>query len=480
MYQPGNGCDPAELSGVVAFVADDKCHKTSASESYAASRAADGAASVKIYADSSACATKGETITVTATQAAGSACFPSASYDIKSYGQGSTPTVVLSAVKYETSAGDCKWPVVPTQIESLVVSSDTCTSSSACSGETRPYSATKCSYLLSWKEDMAAAFGSNPYVVVERYVAGQNCDTRALSGMTTYLANGKCHMSDSSTSYLATRMADGSATITTFVDSSSCATAGATFRVNAEDSSSNACIPAAMTGIGDVKLYGDGFSPLYVGCANMDGCEPEMMRTQVVASVVNDDIFVGLNISGIPAALIDDECRTTDLMESILVSKTTGSATIRAYPHSSTCTGNGISTTVTIDQVMSNACSDPAVGFPGEVDSGGVTTASEFLMSTVSYDTNVGDCKTPAVPAKVSTSFLSNDSCVESSACSGSANSQFTGTSCSNISTYRDDIVGVTAVQRHLWGLPPTLPTESAIPRTFSKACAFSFRRTIR
>ncbi|EGZ25519.1 hypothetical protein PHYSODRAFT_397710, partial [Phytophthora sojae] len=49
----------SKLSSIAAYLADGKCHMTGLSASYAATRAADGSAMIKIYADSATCATAG-------------------------------------------------------------------------------------------------------------------------------------------------------------------------------------------------------------------------------------------------------------------------------------------------------------------------------------------------------------------------------------------------------------------------------------
>ncbi|KAF1774384.1 Protein kinase-like domain [Phytophthora cactorum] len=119
-----------------------------------------------------------------------------------------------------------------------------------------PYTGTKCSSASSYLTDMATAFSSSPYVIVQKYNTGKACADAELSGITTYLADGKCHKTDTATSYRVTRSADNSASIKTYTDAV-CTNGGVVTTVSTADGTSNACVL-------DAKVYGAGTTPLYL------------------------------------------------------------------------------------------------------------------------------------------------------------------------------------------------------------------------
>ncbi|ETP28034.1 hypothetical protein F442_22681, partial [Phytophthora nicotianae P10297] len=121
-------------------------------------------------------------------------------------------------MNYDTTTTTCS-SGVPSLISTAVANVDTtCTTTSACTGSAAPYTGTKCSSVSSYQSDMATAFGSSPYVIVEKYTSGYSCAVAGLSEIIAYLADGNCHMTGSSTSYTATRSADGSAIIQSYND----------------------------------------------------------------------------------------------------------------------------------------------------------------------------------------------------------------------------------------------------------------------
>ncbi|KAG6960543.1 hypothetical protein JG688_00009545 [Phytophthora aleatoria] len=103
---------------------------------------------------------------------------------------------------------------------------------------------------------MATAFSSSPNVIVQKYNTGKACADAELSGITTYLADGKCHKTDTATSYRVTRSADNSASIKTYTDAV-CTNGGVVTTVSTADGTSNACVL-------DAKVYGAGTTPLYL------------------------------------------------------------------------------------------------------------------------------------------------------------------------------------------------------------------------
>ncbi|KAG3230783.1 hypothetical protein PI124_g24120, partial [Phytophthora idaei] len=249
-YTAGQACAAAQLSGITTYLADGKCHKTSSSASYRATRKADNSATVQPYTDA-VCGTAGALLTVSAADGTSNAC----TSDTKVYGAGTTPLYLTSTVSYDTNANSCK-SGLPSYVTTTVGAFAVCVPSSICTGQSAPYTGTSCSSTLSYKDDMAAAFGPNPYVIVEKYNSGQSCAAAELSSVTTYLADGKCHKTDTVKSYRATRKADNSATIKTYTDAL-CGTGETVTPVSASQGTSNACTS-------DTKVYGAGTTPLYL------------------------------------------------------------------------------------------------------------------------------------------------------------------------------------------------------------------------
>ncbi|KAG3127629.1 hypothetical protein PI126_g21772, partial [Phytophthora idaei] len=284
-YNAAKSCADAELSGITTYLADGKCHKTDTAKSYRVTRSADNSATIKTYTDA-VCSTGVVSATVSAADGTSNACVS----DAKVYGAGATPLYLSSTVNYDTSANTCK-SGLPSFVTTSVVVVDACSATTTCTGQAAPYSGTSCSSTLTYKDDMAAAFGSNPYVIVEKYTAGQACAAAQLSGITTYLADGKCHKTDTAKSYRAARKADGSATVQSYTDAV-CGTSGTVFIVSAADGTAHACVS-------DTKVYGDNTTPLYL------------------TSTVNYDTTANTCSTGVPSlvstavANVDTTCSTT-------------------------------------------------------------------------------------------------------------------------------------------------------------------------
>ncbi|KAG6955450.1 hypothetical protein JG687_00011196 [Phytophthora cactorum] len=147
--------------------------------------------------------------------------------------------------------------------------------------------------------DMAAMFGSNLYIIVERYTAGQNCSSQNLASIKTFLADSRCHRTGTAASYKATRKGDGSATIDIFTDSS-CSTDGMTLTVTAAQA-------RGSTGVVDTKLYGGGAMPLFLTVTTVydntktSNCMAPAIPMQWVATTLSvDDCVptVGCQYSG--------------------------------------------------------------------------------------------------------------------------------------------------------------------------------------
>ncbi|KAG2897762.1 hypothetical protein PC116_g17444 [Phytophthora cactorum] len=260
-YTAGQNCSSQNLASIKTFLADSRCHRTGTAASYKATRKGDGSATIDIFTDSS-CSTDGMTLTVTAAQARANSCANDANgiLDTKVY---FSEVYLLSTVTYESGVGGCKAPVVPTQLFTTVATEGSCEASSACIGTAPPYNGTLCSSTSNYQNDVAAAFGPSPYVIVEKYTAGKSCDMGELSSIQSYIADTKCHRTSSTTSFRAIRKTDGSSTIMTYANSGSCRLVPKTFAVTTDQAIGNSCSQGS-TGVVDTKLYGGGAMPLFL------------------------------------------------------------------------------------------------------------------------------------------------------------------------------------------------------------------------
>ncbi|ETL93504.1 hypothetical protein L917_08339, partial [Phytophthora nicotianae] len=469
-YTASQSCAADKLLGITTYLADGKCHKTDTSKSYRATRSADNSASIKTYSDA-VCGAGETTTVVTASQGSTHAC----TADTKVYGAGSTPLYLSSKVNYDTNENSCK-SGLPSLVTSSVVAVDACLVTTVCTGQAAPYTGTSCISTLTYKDDMAAAFGSNPYVIVEKYTAGQSCADDKLLGITTYLADGKCHKTGSAASYRATRRADNSVTVQPYTDGV-CGTTGTLLTVSAADGTSNACAS-------DTKVYGAGTTPLYLTStvsyeSNANSCKsglPSYVATAVGTFAVcvpssvctgqsapytgtscsssltyKDDMAAAFGsnpyvivekytagqscaadkLSSITTYLADGKCHKTSSTASYRATrKADNSATIKTYADALCGTGETV-TAVSASQGTTNACTTDTKVY-------GAGTTPLHLTSTVSYEANTNSCKS-GLPSYVTTSVGAFAVCVPSSDCTGQA-VPYTGTSCSSTLTYKDDM----------------------------------------
>ncbi|KAI9998504.1 hypothetical protein PInf_002892 [Phytophthora infestans] len=469
-YNTGKACADGELSGITTYLADGKCHKTGATASYRATRSADNSASIKTYTDA-VCGT-GETVTaVTASQGTNNGC----TTDTKVFGAGTTPLYLSSTVNYDTTTNTCK-SGLPSLVTSTVVPVDACSATTTCTGQAAPYTGTSCSSTLTYKDDMIAAFGVNPYVIVEKYTAGQSCAADKLSGITTYLADGKCHKTGATASYRATRSADNSASIKTYTDAV-CGTGETVTAVTASQGTNNGCTT-------DTKVFGAGTTPLYLSSTvNYDTttntCKsglPSLVTSTVVpvdacsatttctgqaapytgtscssTQTYKDDMIgaFGVNpyvivekytagqscavdkLSGITTYLADGKCHKTGATASYRATRSAdNSASIKTYTDAVCGTGETV-TAVTVPQGTNNGCYADTKVF-------GAGTTPLYLSSTVNYDTTTNTCKS-GLPSLVTSTVVPVDSCSATTTCTGQA-APYTGTSCSSTLTYKPDM----------------------------------------
>ncbi|KAL4110232.1 hypothetical protein PRIC1_001924 [Phytophthora ramorum] len=421
-YQTSKSCDPTFLAGIVTYLADGVCHKTSASTSYVATRAADGSAIVKTSAGSDVCAGAVTTLDVSSSQAKGQSCAADANgiVDTKVYGAGTTTLYLTSALGFDTNTGSCVSPSVPTSVTTTVAASSTaCTATAVCGGSVDPWTGTACSTSLTYSNDLLALVSTKPYVMVESYTSNKQCDGTKLLSKTTYLADGVCHKTGGTTSYVATRAADGSAIVKTSAGSNACAGTVTTLDVSSSQAKGQSCA-ADANGIVDTKVYGAGTTTLYLTSAlgyddNSGSCVSPSVPTSVTTTVAasstactataicsgtvdpwtgtacstsltySSDLLAlfgtkpyvvvesyssgkncdGTKLSSQTAYLADSKCHKTSAVSSYNATrKEDGAITINMFADSASCDTAGTTLAMTAAQVTGNSCASDGNGIP--------------------------------------------------------------------------------------------------------------------
>lgn len=299
-YAAGQSCDATELTGITTYLADGKCHKTGNTESYMATRSADGSAVVTTYGNSASCATSGAKLIVTAVQATGNSCATDGDgiVDTKVYGAGrtaGTPLHLMSIAVYDSNANACKSDLL-LLVESVVTTMDACTETSDCTESSSLFTGVSCSTTLTYKNDMATAFWPKQYVIVEKYNDGKSCNPEELVSITTYRADTICHQTSSTASHRVTRSnSDLSAIIQVFTDSPSCTTTGTALALTRDMIVDNQCFDGAD--IGDIKVYSSWTSKRHLAMtmiydSRLNGCNSPAVPSQQVTEMVGEDTCI--------------------------------------------------------------------------------------------------------------------------------------------------------------------------------------------
>ncbi|KAL4110231.1 hypothetical protein PRIC1_001923 [Phytophthora ramorum] len=489
-----SGCASAALTSIKTYWADGDCHKKDSSTSYRAVRKPDGSSSIQLYADAT-CATTTDATVVTVAQE--NTCVGSTKvYGAGVTSSGTSSTVLSSTMLYDTDVANCRSPGIPIQVATAVVTDTACVASSTCSGAAAPFTGTLCSSALTYKDDLANAFGTYPYVIVEKYTAGQSCDATKLAGITAYVADGRCHKTGNTASFIATRALDGSAAVVTYTDSDMCATvSGVVLTVTAAQATGNSCASDA-NGVLDMRVYGGGatatvYSSIVSYGSFTGGCKPPAVPTQVVTTLESSSAckstsacsgtsapFTGFactsiltyktdmaNLFGgtphiiveryapgkscysgglmsITTFLADSTCHKTGTSASYKATrKEDGAITINMFADSASCDTAGTTLAMTAAQVKGNSCASDGNGIPDtKVYSSGA--AQQYLSTTMVYDTKMGDCKLPAVPTQLFSAVVDKKSCVSSNYCTGGS-LPYNGTICTSTSSYQKDVAAV-------------------------------------
>ncbi|KAG7391753.1 hypothetical protein PHYPSEUDO_003828 [Phytophthora pseudosyringae] len=411
-YPNGQSCLASGLTKITTYLADGKCHMT-ASASYRATRKADGSSGVTTYTDTS-CAVGGATLLdATTSQVTDSTCIPGATNgddDRKVYGGGATPLYLQSIVNYDTMTGGCKSPVVPTQLVTTVVLVDACAPTTVCAGTVDPFTSTACSSTLTYKTDVAAAFVSSPYLIVESYTSGQSCDATQLSGITTYLADGKCHKT-ATASYRATRKADGSSAIKTYTGTSCAAGEATLLAATAAQVTGNSCT-AGTTGIVDMKVYGGGgvTADVYSSTINYDtatgSCVAPAVPTEVVTTVESTSTCVATSVcAGVGDPYTSTSCTSalTYKSEMAAVFGSNPYVIVEKYTTTKGCSASQqIGTTVFLADAKCHKI-DASGSYAATISSDGVSTVKMYTDAT---------CGSTATTLAVSAAQATSKTCV--------------------------------------------------------------------
>ncbi|KAG6604518.1 uncharacterized protein IUM83_14074 [Phytophthora cinnamomi] len=499
-YTEGANCAVTDLAGITTYVADGVCHKTGTSASFIAVRKADGTAAVKTFAAPD-CTGTAETTIITATQFTGNSCTAGTNgiADTMIYGGGTTDVFLSSAATFVDGVDKCSM-VAGSTLTKLVTTmvSSSCTSDTQCGSETaEPYTSTLCDKTADYASDVATVFGSTPYVIIEKYTEGANCAVTDLTGITTYVADGVCHKTGTSASFIAVRKADGTAAIKTFATADCTATAETTI-ITAAQFTGNSCT-AGTNGIADTMIYGGGTTDVFLSsaatfvdgvdkCSMVAGSTLTKLVTTMVSSSCTSDTQCGsetaefytstlcdktadyasdvatvfgstpyviiekytegancavTDLTGITTYVADGVCHKTGTSASfIAVRKADGTAAIKTFA-TADCTATAETTIITAAQFTGNSCTAGTNGIADTMIYGGGTT-DVFLSSAATFVDGVDKCSMVAgsTLTKLVTTMVSS-SCTSDTQCGSETAEPYTSTLCDKTADYASDVATV-------------------------------------
>ncbi|KAE8887734.1 hypothetical protein PF005_g28891 [Phytophthora fragariae] len=321
-YVAGKSCAATDLSGVTVYLADKKCHKTGKSASFRATRSIDGAVTIKTYATADCSGNEATNVDWDVAKATGNTCVDGADgvVDTLVGGWSATPLYLELAATFSKNTDECTSPGIPILLESTTVEVDACKVSGSCTAAGSLFTRTLCSSSVNIQDDAAAIFGRMPFVIVEAFHPGKSCAPAELDNITIYLADGRCHKTGDSTSYVATRtkgllLPGSDDTITTYTDAV-CTPDKEELElpITARQEGENSCGEYSWTGILDKLIYGGGYTPLYL----QSTATFESGDNHCVSPIYLDTTVVGTN-----ACTASEDCTAAgDLFTGTLCSST--------------------------------------------------------------------------------------------------------------------------------------------------------------
>ncbi|KAL3663930.1 hypothetical protein V7S43_010819 [Phytophthora oleae] len=133
--------------------------------------------------------------------------------------------------------------------------------SNSCSSES-PYTSVRCTTGTYASADSEDNFSQSPFVTIQEYTSGSNCALIDLTVQRTYLADGKCHVTTSLTSFRAKITRDGLVSIDIYTDSA-CTSDNDTLVVSAFQSDGFTCVEGEAN-TPDIVIYGEGETPVHL------------------------------------------------------------------------------------------------------------------------------------------------------------------------------------------------------------------------
>ncbi|KAE9321880.1 hypothetical protein PF008_g17717 [Phytophthora fragariae] len=313
-------CPTTDATGV--YLADKKCHKTGKSASFRATRSIDGAVTIKTYATADCSGNEATNVDWDVAKATGNTCVDGADgvADTLVGGWSATPLYLELAATFSKNTDECTSPGIPILLESTTVEVDACKVSGSCTAAGSLFTRTLCSSSVNIQNDAAAIFGRMPFVIVEAFHPGKSCAPAELDNITIYLADGRCHKTGDSTSYVATRtkgllLPGSDDTITTYTDAV-CTPDKEELElpITARQEGENSCGEYSWTGILDKLIYGGGYTPLYL----QSTATFESGDNHCVSPIYLDTTVVGTN-----ACTASEDCTAAgDLFTGTLCSST--------------------------------------------------------------------------------------------------------------------------------------------------------------
>ncbi|KAK1934638.1 Myosin light chain kinase [Phytophthora citrophthora] len=255
-YTTGYECT-SSFQSVTVYLADGNCHKTNAQESFVAKRAPDGSARVSLFAND---ACSDIAVSVLSQTRDEHTCVVGRANDTVIRGGGDTATRVHLQTKgiYESHPGNCQSPAIPVHV-TTTMNAVHCVDS--CSSES-PFISSRCTTGTYASADSEDDFSQSPFVTVQEYASGSNCALVDLTAQRTYLADNKCHVTTTLTSFRAKITQDGLVSIDIYTDSA-CTSDNDTLVVSAFQSDGFTCVEGDANAP-DIVIYGEGETPVHL------------------------------------------------------------------------------------------------------------------------------------------------------------------------------------------------------------------------
>ncbi|KAE9130409.1 hypothetical protein PF010_g3850 [Phytophthora fragariae] len=173
-----------------------------------------------------------------------------------------TDTPLTATVLYGVQAS-CTGNVATAVLAKAVPAISACADTLTCAAADEMFPATYCPTTdgtpASYSSLLKDIFGDAPTITVETYEGGKSCDVTTLADINAYVADGQCHKTGSTSSYIAVSDKFGSA-VKTFSAESDCTGDSTTVAATLDELDANSCAKNLL----DMKMYRYGTTTVYL------------------------------------------------------------------------------------------------------------------------------------------------------------------------------------------------------------------------